>query len=183
MAELHPEQFSEGPPASNGLGLASFIVAIVGLCSGGCLSFIGFVMGLIALRNEPKGFAIAGIIIGFIGTFGGLILAASIFGFFGAFGLGIATIFFSEINIGIQQANHAAEVVHRWQIEHGGTLPTPEQAKQALAAAGFDVSYTLLSPDEFEIQFVLDPENQRAWSFTGTYDSDGERTEFHWSTD
>ena len=55
---------------SNGLGLAGFIVSLVGLCSGGVLSPIGLILSLIALKNTPRGFAIAGVVIGAIGSCG-----------------------------------------------------------------------------------------------------------------
>jgi hypothetical protein len=80
--QLQPEhQNSE----SNGLGLAGFIVSLlgfVGTC--GLLSPIGLIMSLIALRKQPKGFAIAGVVLGALGVlwfflaiffFGAVILA------------------------------------------------------------------------------------------------------------
>ncbi|MDX2114175.1 MAG: type II secretion system protein GspG [Planctomycetota bacterium] len=60
---------------SNGLGLAGFIVSLIGLCAGGLLSPIGLIMSLFAIGREPRGFAIAGVVIGFIGTCGGAIAA------------------------------------------------------------------------------------------------------------
>jgi hypothetical protein len=61
------------PPASattNGLGLAGFICALVGLCSGGMLSPVGLILSLVALKDRPRGFAIAGVIIGGAGSCG-----------------------------------------------------------------------------------------------------------------
>ncbi len=55
---------------SNGLGVAGFIVSIVGLCVGGLLSPVGLVLSLIALGKQPRGFAIAGVVIGAIGSCG-----------------------------------------------------------------------------------------------------------------
>ena len=60
-------------PETNGLGLAGFIVSLVGLCSGGLLSPIGLILSLIALGRCPRGFAIAGVVIGALGSCGILI--------------------------------------------------------------------------------------------------------------
>jgi hypothetical protein len=55
------------PPANN-LGLAGFITSILGLISCGVLSPIGLLLSLIGLTKRPRGFAIAGTVIGIIGT-------------------------------------------------------------------------------------------------------------------
>ncbi len=72
-----------GPPPprpSNSLGLAGFLVSLVGgplTC--GMLSPLGFILSLIALRKAPRGFAIPGVIIGAIGTLfvGGAMLSTA----------------------------------------------------------------------------------------------------------
>lgn len=63
------------PPPSNALGIAGFVVSLTGLvvCVG-LLCPIGLVMSLIALRKEPRGFAVAGAIVGVLGS----LLAATI---------------------------------------------------------------------------------------------------------
>lgn len=55
---------------SNGLGIAGFVISLVGLCSGGLLSPIGLIISLVALGKEPKGLAIAGVVIGALGSCG-----------------------------------------------------------------------------------------------------------------
>lgn len=63
------------PAESNGLGLAGFIVSLLGLLgTGGILCPVGLIMSLVALKREPRGFAIAGVVLGFLGTCGGLIV-------------------------------------------------------------------------------------------------------------
>jgi len=58
-----------GDPRSNGLGLAGFIVSLVGIISCGLLSPIGMVMSFFALFRRPREFAIAGFIVGLAGSF------------------------------------------------------------------------------------------------------------------
>ena len=55
------------PPANN-LGLAGFITSILGLVSCGVLSPVGLLLSLIGLTKQPRGFAVAGTVIGLIGT-------------------------------------------------------------------------------------------------------------------
>ena len=56
------------PTASNGIGLAGFIVSIVGVLTCGVLSPFGLILSAIGLRKAPRGFAIAGVVIGAIGS-------------------------------------------------------------------------------------------------------------------
>ena len=67
------ESYPPPPPApplrsqTNGLGIAGFVVSLVGIFT--CvLCPVGLILSLIALKNQPKGFAIAGTVIGGLGT-------------------------------------------------------------------------------------------------------------------
>lgn len=54
---------------SNPLGIAGFVVSLVGLvASCGLLSPIGAVLSLVAMSKRPKGLAIAGFVLGLIGS-------------------------------------------------------------------------------------------------------------------
>jgi len=55
---------------TNGLGIAGFVISLVGLCSGGLLSPVGLIVSLVALKNQPRGLAIAGVVIGALGSCG-----------------------------------------------------------------------------------------------------------------
>ncbi|MEL7472030.1 MAG: hypothetical protein AAGK04_01830 [Planctomycetota bacterium] len=74
---------------SNTLGLVGFILSIVGLLSAGCLSPLGLLLSLIGLFKEPRGFAIAGLILGLIGS-AGFIIFGLVFGTFLFAGIVIA---------------------------------------------------------------------------------------------
>ena len=76
-AHLSNEPTWEDPPQNN-LGLASFIISIVGLFAAGLLCPVGAVLGIVAMGKQPRGFAIAGFIIGLIGSFW-ICLVAAIF--------------------------------------------------------------------------------------------------------
>ena len=56
-------------PGSNRLGFWGFICSVLGfVCTAGVLCPIGFLLSLFALRKNPRGFAIAGSVIGGVGT-------------------------------------------------------------------------------------------------------------------
>ena len=63
----------EGPHApgteTNGLAIAGFVCSLLGIFgSCGLLSPIGLILSLVAIGREPRGFAIAGVVIGALGT-------------------------------------------------------------------------------------------------------------------
>ncbi|MBX3354460.1 MAG: type II secretion system protein GspG [Phycisphaeraceae bacterium] len=56
------------PPRVNGLGIAGFVVGLIGLCGClGLLSPIGLILSLFALTRAPRGWAIAGTVVSAIG--------------------------------------------------------------------------------------------------------------------
>jgi len=66
---MSEEQYAPQRSDTNGVGLAGFIVSLLGLVGTcGLLSPIGLVLSLVGLGKEPRGFAIAGTIIGAIGS-------------------------------------------------------------------------------------------------------------------
>lgn len=74
-------------PQSNGLGVAGFVVSLSGLivCMG-LICPIGLVLSLIALTKAPRGFAIAGCVIGGLGS---ILAALTILMITGALGAGL----------------------------------------------------------------------------------------------
>src|SRR4051794_20572043 len=88
------------PAPTNGLGIAGFVVSLVGLIlTGGILCPIGLLLSLFALFRRPRGFAIAGFIIGIIGS----LALIAVLAFFGLMG-------FACFHIGNIAANTAAPV-------------------------------------------------------------------------
>lgn len=68
---------------SNGVGLAGFICSMVGLVSCGVLSPVGAILSFIGMFRAPRGFAIAGFVIG---------LAGSVWVFVMIFVIGVASV-------------------------------------------------------------------------------------------
>lgn len=54
---------------SNGLGVAGFVISLISfLCLGGLISPVSLIMCGVAMRREPKGLAIAGLILSIVGS-------------------------------------------------------------------------------------------------------------------
>ena len=53
---------------TNGLGIAGFICSLVGLLTCGILSPVGLLLSLAAMFRPPRGFAIAGVMLGILGS-------------------------------------------------------------------------------------------------------------------
>jgi hypothetical protein len=71
----------------NNLGTAGFVISLVGILSCGFLSPVGAILSLMALNKEPKGLAIAGLVIGILGS--AWVVVALIFGLFAVFAAAI----------------------------------------------------------------------------------------------
>jgi hypothetical protein len=70
----YPSSTALLPAPTNGLAIAGFVCSIAGLVTGGLLSPIGLIVSLVALGRQPRGFAIAGVILGAAGTCGGFLI-------------------------------------------------------------------------------------------------------------
>jgi hypothetical protein len=66
------------PVSSNGLGIAGFVVSLVGILTCGLLCPLGLLLSLFGLLKRPRGMAIAGTVIGLIGT-GFMVLVVGLF--------------------------------------------------------------------------------------------------------
>lgn len=144
---------------SNGLGLAGFIVSLVGfIACGGLICPIGLIMSLFALTKRPKGFAIAGAVIGAIGSLGFIILffVVGIAALLALVGLGLAAAVAAvAMNIG-QNGIHIYKDIETYYDANA-------KAPASLADLG---TYT---PAELEdawgtpIRYEVSPDGQEIW--------------------
>ena len=128
MSNVPPSnvQYTPPPPSpGNGMGTAGFIVSLVGYLACGLLCPIGVVLSVMGLRREPKGLAIAGLIIGILGSIGFIIV-------FFVIGLGVI-VGGIGMAVGLQEARTAA-MLYRGQAEiaeyyyaHDSTLPSTRE--------------------------------------------------------
>lgn len=77
-------RFAFQPTPTNSLGTAGFIISLIGLVlSMGLLSPVGMFISFVAMFREPRGLAVAGFILGVIGSlwlfFFGLIILGAIY--------------------------------------------------------------------------------------------------------
>lgn len=94
---------------ANGLGIAGFVISLVGFLTVGILSPIGLVFSAIAMRRKPKGLAIAGLVLGIIGSI-----------FLGIIGLGFFSAFLIPVYTG--SSDRARLEIARSAIGYNGPL-------------------------------------------------------------
>lgn len=88
MNDQAAQNWSDQPqqPSSNTLGIVGFVLAF-------CVSPLGLLISLVALAKPPRGFAIAGTVIGLLGTIAWVLVGMAMFvgggAMFKGFGLGM----------------------------------------------------------------------------------------------
>jgi hypothetical protein len=123
--ESYPPPPPPPPPLrsqTNGLGIAGFVVSLVGFVTCGVISPIALILSLIALKKEPRGFAIAGTVIGGLGT---LLLAAMV----------VMVVALPEVKLGIETGFDLAEanaIIEEYRQENDA-LPSEEEGNDLIA--------------------------------------------------
>jgi len=138
---------------SNGLGIAGFIVSLLGFLTCGILWPVGLFLSFIALFRRPRGFAFAGFIVGLLGT----VLVALVVGFFGVviFSMaGLARLGAPGVQtiVAMVETQKAVEDFNR----ANGKLPD-DLAGEAIAARqsdgwGHPLHYHRVGPGTFELR-------------------------------
>jgi hypothetical protein len=142
MSQVPPGPAPAVQQQTNGLGLAGFICSLIGLVLGvatgvgGLLSIVGLIMSLIALGREPRGFAIAGVILGLLGSCLGLILIFFLgVGLLALIGVGVAAIALSnaeQTEITSDMLTMAVEIT-QYEEQQGALPATLDQIDVAQA--------------------------------------------------
>jgi len=162
---------------SNTLGTAGFVTSLVGWVTCGVLCPIGLVLSAIALFKRPRGMAIAGTIIGALGT--------AFVAFIATVGIGTVAAMFgfaSLIGVAMEQqatlTQASSEVRTFYQAE--GRMPSDSEFDALMMAEGIDYEGTaprLISTDgtDFTValpgsdgQFGTDDDNEYSSSATGS---------------
>ena len=111
-------------PTTNGLGIAGFVCSVLGILgSCGLLSPIGLILSLVAVGRQPRGFAIAGIVIGALGTcfvliplaILALVMPVVLFGILGA--VGLTSVLGPDLGAKIEMAQIAG-AIEMYQQDH-----------------------------------------------------------------
>lgn len=161
-------------------------MSLVGLFLAGIISPVGAIMGLIAMRREPKGFAIAGFVLGLLGSIWICLGAAVFLAFFGVMGVGIASmvmsLIYAQIGDGLEQLTQASGVIEQWKVTHDGILPSSEQGTIALGTAGISGAYRWVNEDDYVIELTIDTGDSDPFTFVAEYEADGELESVKWNT-
>jgi hypothetical protein len=133
-APIEPQE-----PRSNGLGVAGFVVSLVGLFTCGCLSVVGLGLSSFALARKPRGFAIAGFIIG-------------LFGLLELLAVGVFVLVYGGLIIGpaVEDGHKVSIEIKTYQQNHNGAMPTSWADLPAMSGGikdrwGHPYHYKLLS--------------------------------------
>lgn len=139
---------------SNGLGLAGFITSLVGLvmCCGLLCPF-GALFSFIALFRSPRGFAVAGFVIGLIGSMWLIVPIV-----FVVLPLGLAVILGSLAALGSGGFEYAVDVskIHREVSAH---YSVNDQLPSTLAVLPLDPE-TLVDPWGAQYRYEIDPDGR-----------------------
>jgi hypothetical protein len=120
------------PPRTNGLGVAGFIVSLLGIFSVGLLSPIALFLSFIALFRRPRGFAFAGFILGLIGT----LFIAAVFTVLGG-SVWLLVRYGKPMVVTIQHAAVARQHIEVYAAGNGHAAP-PDMLGQSLIAGDLD---------------------------------------------
>ncbi len=118
------------PPQENGFGIAGFIASIIGVVTCGSLSIFGVILSTIGLKKEPKGLAVAGLILGLIG-----LVELVGFGFLAYAGYQTAQSVGSTFNQFANKAllqQKAMEVASKWEEDE--TLPSQADGDEIMSS-------------------------------------------------
>ena len=163
-------------PESNSLGLAGFIVSLAGWITCGLLCPIGLILSLFALGKRPRGFAIAGVILGLPG-----VLFLAFFGFvflMTVLGIGAAATAAAAL---AQQSAEIASARGEINTAYSQTSVLPDEATaQALFVTKLewdgevvryiresDTQYTLVAPG-IDGAFDTADDFRQTWSVDGS---------------
>lgn len=140
------------PSGSNGLGIAGFIVSLLGPCTCGVLSPIGLVLSSMALFRPPRGFAIAGTVLGVLGT---VLLSVAVVGLFQFSNVtGIGVLQFPTFAQTSPQMIEATEVIDDYYSQQNA-LPDEAEGQRLLSGRtdvwGAALRYRRLDANQYAI--------------------------------
>lgn len=160
MTEHDRMERSIAPVTANGLGIAGFVCSVIGLCTGGLLSPVGLILSLIALNRPPRGLAIAGVVIGALGSCGIIVaavfvpvliaLALAALGLTAA-AVGLAALAGPDVEAQVEMAILAFNV-EDYKKQHSGALPS----SLLDAAQGVDPNSGLFK-DPWGHEYIFEP--------------------------
>lgn len=99
---------------TNGIGLAGFIISLIGFLTCGCLSPLGLFLSFVGLLRPPRGFGLAGVILGLIGSW-----------WLWAFGMAMIAGFVGLGAAATQQANEAVRQAEQQRAAESLVSPQP----------------------------------------------------------
>ncbi len=139
----YPQYVMVPAQAGNGLGVAGFFIAAIGLLiPTGIVALLGLLVSLVALGKAPRGFAGMGVLIGLVGT--AIWIAITGIAIVGALAIGVAAVLFGSVAFVLMQPEiievsadmfNVTIAAYEYEDKHGG-MP------EGLDSLGLSVSTT-----------------------------------------
>ncbi|MHC4977050.1 MAG: DUF4190 domain-containing protein [Planctomycetota bacterium] len=121
------ESYTPDYPQHNTAGIVGFVISLMGLFSAGLLSPIGLIVSMMGLTKTPRGFAVAGVIIGLIGSLELVIMVLVITAIAGAgMMVFLMVMFFQNFGVeGLETFADTGEIMKQIVLyeDENGTLP------------------------------------------------------------
>jgi len=151
--------YGAAPQPTNGLGIAGFVCSLLGIISCGALSPIGLILSFIAIFREPRGLAIAGLILGALGSMWVVALAVLIGG--AVVVAGIAAVAAGAGLEGVLEVMKDGQTIRASIDQHVGTTGAPPATLGELS--GLDAE-ALTDPWGRPYRYEVGPGNK--WKLT-----------------
>ena len=144
-------------PSENGLGIAGFILSLIGLVSCGLLSPLGLVFSFAGMFRRPRGLAIAGLVLGLLGSLW-VVIAVVFIGLAAIFAcLSVAAPTHARAEYAMTQAAvTAAEArIEEFRLKNDA-LPGEDEGQNLIAGArdgwGRALRYERYGPNDFGVR-------------------------------
>ncbi len=144
-------------PSENGLGIAGFILSLVGLLSCGLLSPLGLIFSFAGMFRRPRGLAIAGLVLGLVGSIWVVVLVVVV-GLGAIFAcISVAAPAHARAQDVMTQAAMTAAVarIEEFRVEHNA-LPDQEEGQDLIAGSrdawGRALRYERYSPEDYDVR-------------------------------
>ena len=149
LPSLNYENACDARP--NGLGVAGFVVSLLGLLSCGLIAPIGLILSALAMRRLPRGLAIAGLVLGILGTLELAVVATGV-----GFTIHTASVFTKLYVTTFSTMQTSHDRIQRYCDTHGDIMPPDADGNVLISgdrdAWGRGLRYHKIGPRDFEIR-------------------------------
>jgi len=140
-------------PRGNALGTAGFIVSIIGLFACGVLGPVGLTLSAFGMRKEPRGLAVAGLVIGIVSTLE--LIAVVVLVVFATAAASRAAAAFAPTIKTLAEMQTANTHIESYYSTHTSMLPSDADGNAVIVERdgwGHPFQYHQIRPTDFELR-------------------------------